>query len=155
MAVCDSEKSAGKDVVVEYAVACGDVNPNTLTFLPIGAMRGKALSTTLDTIDVTADDSVGAFRETLTTFKNMTFTGDGISRKTDGATSNQVALYTYVLTDENPVAWFRFTFKDLTITAFMVITAFDREAPYDDAITFSLEATVTASDFGVIVEVTP
>lgn len=152
---CDTTKYVGREVVVEYALACGDVDPGSLTFLPIGAMRGKEVNLEMDTVDATADDSVGSFRENLVTYKTFSFSGDGVARRADGVLSNQTALYTHALTDPQPVAWMRFTFPDLTITAFMIISTFSRSAPYDEVVTFSLETTTTASDTGVIVEATP
>src|SRR5690606_40660440 len=58
-------------------------------------------------------------------------------------------------TGGQPTAWLRMTFPDLTFTAFMIITTMSRSAPFDDVTTYSMEASATASDFGLIVEDTP
>ena len=58
-------------------------------------------------------------------------------------------------TGGQPVAWMRMTFPDLTFTAFMLVPNMSRSAPFDDVVTFSLEASATGSDFGLIVEDTP
>ncbi|MNQ15157.1 Phage major tail protein 2 [compost metagenome] len=152
---CDTTKYVGREVVVEFALACGDIDPGTLSFLPIGALRGKEVNLEMDTVDATADDSVGSFRENLVTYKTFSFSGDGVAKRADGVLSNQTALYKHTFEDPQPVAWFRFTFPDVTITSFMIISTFSRSATYDDVVTFSLEASTTASDFGVIIEDTP
>lgn len=36
MAGCELDKYVGRDVGLEYALVCGDVDPRTVSFLPIG-----------------------------------------------------------------------------------------------------------------------
>ena len=57
---CKNPNAAGKSILAEFSAICGDVDPRTATFQPIGSMRGKDFTFSADTIDTTADDSVSA-----------------------------------------------------------------------------------------------
>lgn len=159
MAICTNPKYVGKNVILEYAIGCGDVMPSEDDWNRLGSMRTKEFSTEWDTTDVTADDSVGSLRESLATFQTLSMSGDGIHKVSGVGAAELKAINMHVLnpieTGGQPFAWFRITFPDITIIAFMLVTSFSRAAPYDDAVTYSLEATATASDFGIIVEDTP
>lgn len=155
---CAGVKFVGKEVLFEFALACGDVDPNTLTWLPLGACRNKSQSMSSDTVDATADDSVGSFRDTLTTFKTFEVTVDGVTKLDDGTTTNQHVLFTHYVTDPQPYVWIRLTGPIKTVVAFCVLTQFDEEAPYDDVMTYSIAASATARSGGeesVIVSLTP
>ena len=41
---CKNPNATGASVLVEYSLACGDVDPKTLTFQRMGSMRGKDLT---------------------------------------------------------------------------------------------------------------
>lgn len=162
MAGCKSNAYSGKDVALEYALACGDVDPLGVGFnwLPLGAMRTKEFGLTWDTTDASSDQSIGALRENIATFKSLTISGDGVAYRTDTARSNLKALTKHVFNPgddfaDQPVAWLRMTFPDLTFIAYMIINDLSRSAPHDDVVTFSLEATATTSDFGLIILDTP
>ena len=45
----------GRDVLVDFAIADEDANPDLLTFINLGMMRGKSIKTSWDTADTTAD----------------------------------------------------------------------------------------------------
>lgn len=154
---CENSKYVGRDVMLEYAIGCGDKLPEPQDWKQVGAMRAKNFGLTWDSTDVTADDSVGALRENLATFQSLEISGDGIAKKR-GA-ENFVALTKHIAkptaTNGQPVVWMRMTFPDLTFIAFMMVSDISRAAPYDDAVTYSLSATATASDFGLIIEDTP
>lgn len=154
---CAGTKFVGKDVLLEFALACGDVDPNTLSWLPLGAVRNKSASISSDTVDVTADDSSGSFRETLTTFKTFELSADGVTKRDDVQT-NQYVLFQHYITDPQPYVWFRLTGPIKTTIAFCILTEFSEENPYDDAMTYSLTASATGRPAGadsVIVELTP
>ena len=75
-----SDTFAGKDTVLEFGYGAGAV-----TFLVAGRCTSKALNTTMDSIDVTADDSPNNMREFLETFIGQTinfavYTGKDIAR---------------------------------------------------------------------------
>lgn len=155
---CAGSKFVGKDVLFEFALACGDVDPEGLSWLPLGAARNKSQNISSDTVDATADDSVGSFRETLTTFKTFEVTVDGVTKRDDGTTTNQYVLFQHYITDPQPYCWIRLTGPIKTVVAFCVLTEFTEEAPYDDVMTYSISATATARDGAedsVIVSLTP
>lgn len=147
---CKTPNSTGASVLVEYALACGDVDPKTLTFQRMGSMRGKDLTLSADTIDTTTDSSSGGYRSNLASFKTMEFTGDGLCRVGDASDSGQTQLTKHMFAEPQPVLWLRFTYPDLTFTAYMILTEMSRSAPNDDAITFSMTASVTDTGSEVI-----
>ncbi len=159
MANCKSTKYVGRDVVLEYAIGCGDEVPAEGDWRRFGSMRTKEFNLEWETTDATADDSIGALRENLATFQALTISGDGTCKASGSGAANLIELTKHVAkptaTAGQPVAWLRMTFPDLTFTAFMLITTLSRSAPHDDVATYSLEASATASDFGLIVEDTP
>ena len=155
---CASDKFVGKNVLAEFALACGDVDPMTLTWLPLGAARNKSLTMSADTVDATADDSVGSFRDTLITYKTFEVSIDGVTKRDDGTTSNQQVLFEHFVTDPQPYVWIRLTGPINTVIGFCVLTEFSQEFPYDDVATYSITASATSRPGGaasVIVEDTP
>lgn len=159
---CNQTDFVGRDVTIEYALACGDVDPTDPSFswLSIGGGRTKSLNIEWDTVDTTADDSVGNLRSNLATFKQMTVSIDGVLRKGTGADTNLVDLTKHVINpgvdyNDQPVAWIRMRYPDLTFIAYMLVSTYGREAPYDDVATYSFEGTATSSEFGLIVQDTP
>lgn len=159
MPVCKSNKYTGKDVVLEYAIGCGDVRPTDADFKRMGSMRTKEFTVEWETADATADDSIGALRENLPTFQTLSISGDGTHKVAGAGASDLTELTRHIISPDatggKPYIWLRMTFPDLTFTAFMILTNFSRSAPYDDVVTYSMEASATSSDFGLIVEDTP
>ena len=147
---CKKPNATGASVLVEYSLACGDVDPKTLTFQRMGSMRGKDLTLSADNIDTTTDSSSGGYRSSLASFKTMEFTGDGLCRVGDASDSGQTQLTKHMVDEDQPVLWLRFTYPDLTFTAYMILTEMSRSAPNDDAITFSMTASVTDTGSEVI-----
>lgn len=155
---CASDKFVGKSVLAEFALACGDVDPMTLTWLPLGAARNKSITMSADTVDATADDSVGSFRDTLITYKTFEVSIDGVTKRDDGTTSNQQLLFNHFVTDPQPYVWIRLTGPINTVIGFCILTEFSQEFPYDEIATYSLTASSTGRPGGlasVIVEATP
>jgi uncharacterized protein YjdB len=155
---CASSKFVGKSVLAEFALACGDADPLTLTWLPLGAARNKSLTMSADTVDATADDSVGSFRDTLITYKTFEVSIDGVTARDDGTTVNQQLLFDHFVTDPQPYVWLRLTGPINTVMGFCVLTEFSQEFPYDDVATYSMTASATSRPGGlpsVIVEDTP
>jgi predicted secreted protein len=159
MPTCANPKYLGRDVILEYAIQCGDVVPTSGQWKRVGSLRTKEFTLEWDTTDTTADDSIGALRENLATFQTMSITGDGTAKAFGAGSANLIELTKHVAkpdaTGGQPVAWIRLTFPDLTFTCFMIVTNMSRSAPYDDVATFSFEASATASDFGLLVDDTP
>lgn len=156
---CNKTKYVGRDVVLEYAIGCGDVLPAEADWKRFGSMRTKEFTLEWETTDATADDSVGALRENLATFQTLSISGDGTLKVTGNGAANLIEVTKHVAnpaaTSGQPVMWMRMTFPDLTFTAFMLVSNMSRSAPFDDVATYSLEASATASDFGLIVQDTP
>lgn len=156
---CNKTKYVGRDVVLEYAMGCGDTLPDDLDWKILGSLRTKDFSIEWETTDATADDSIDSLRENLATFLSLSISGDGTCKASGLHSENQIELTKHVVKPEStggqPTAWVRMTFPDLTFTAYMLITNMSRSAPYDDVVTFSFEASNASSDFGVIVEDTP
>lgn len=159
MATCKNNKYVGRDVVLEYAIGCGDVLPAANEWKRMGSMRTKEFSAEWDSADATADDSIGSLRENLATFLSLTMSGDGTLTLTGANAANLKEVNKHfinpVATGGQPVMWMRMTFPDLTFIAFMLLSSFSRSAPYDDVATYSMEASATASNFGLLVEDTP
>lgn len=159
MAGCESDKFVGREVAFEFAFGCGDVLPQPGDWLPLGAVRTKSVSGEYDSVDGTADDSVGAIRENLATFLSHGISINGVCKRADGTLSNQTALYKHFKNPQStggqPVVWMRLTQPDVTETCFMLMSSFNREFNYDDVATYDLEASATASPFGLIIEDTP
>lgn len=156
---CNQIKYVGKDVIMEFAIACPDEMPLEADWKRLGAMRAKEVGIEWETADATADSSVGALRENIATFQSLTISGDGVLEASGVDADNMKLLQKHVInpveTSNQPFVWLRTTFPDLTFTAAMLMTTFSRTAPYDDMATYSMEASATASPFGLIVEDTP
>lgn len=140
-----SPKFVGKNVAAEFSIADETATVGSLAWTRLGAMRGKSLEGTWDTVDVTADTSAGNSKEMLATFFGMSFSGDGVSY---GETiSGQKALLAHFMnpgsgTQYQPKAWFRLTEPDgSVIVGPFMMTTFGKEYPYSDGATWSLEAT--------------
>jgi len=155
---CASSKFVGKDVLVEFALACCDVDPNDLTWMPLGAAKNKSLTMSADTVDATDDSSVGSFSETLITYKTFEASVDGNTRRDDSTVSNQQVLFKHFVEDPQPYVWLRMTGPINTVIGFCVLTEYSQEYPNDDIATYSVSASATGRPGGlpsVIVEDTP
>lgn len=78
---CESGAFTGRDVVVFYAIACPENKPSPMDYGRLGMMRGKSSATEWETVDATGDMSPQNTQESLVSYKNVTFSGDGVSRK--------------------------------------------------------------------------
>lgn len=156
---CNTTKFVGRDVVMEYVIGCPDELPLEEEWQRFGSMRTKEFNLEWETTDATADDSIGALRESLATFQTLSISGDGVVKVSGAGAANLIELTKHVAnpaaTGGQPFAWVRMTFPDLTFTCFMIISSMSRSAPFDDVVTYSFEASATASDFGLMVEDTP
>lgn len=155
---CNQTKYVGKGVIIEYAIACPEDRPASGDYLRLGAMRTKEFNLEWETADATADDSIGSLRENLATFQTATVSGDGVLvNSADGSALTELTKHfaNPVATSGQPVVWMRMTFPDVTFEAAMLLTTLSRSAPYDDVATYSLEASATASPYGLLIEDTP
>lgn len=156
---CTSKKYVGREVLLEFVIACGDEMPAENDWLLIGAGRSKSMTFTWDTVDATADDVEGAIRDNLATWLNFELSADGVARRADDATANQALLFKHfinpVQTGGQPIIVIRVTDPKITVVAAMLLSEFSFEFPNDDVATWSLSAAVTGSTIGLMVTDTP
>jgi len=140
-----SPKFVGRNVAVEFSLADETATVGSLTWTRLGAMRGKTLSGSWDTVDATGDTSAGNSKEMLATFFGMEFSGDGVAY--GEAVSGQKALRAHFMnppsgTQYQPKAWIRITEPDgsITVGPFM-LSEFSAEFPHADVATWSIKAT--------------
>lgn len=140
----------GKDVALEISY-----DLDTPVYVRLGRCTAKSRSLTVDTIDVTADDSPSSFREFIETFVGGSFSfsvyaGDDAARaaaiddldefikdpSAQSKTNRRVLLKT--VRPKNGAAATR------TETAEFILTSISEENPHDGAVAYSFEATQTS-----------
>lgn len=135
----------GRDVQVEFAIAAETATEGTVTWKTLGMMRGKSINTSWDTADTTADSSPDFTKTSLVTFKNVEFSGDGVSY--DDAVHNQEELEAHVVspgagTANQPKVWFRLTYPSgKKYVGPFIVTEWSNDSPYSDTATWSITAT--------------
>ncbi len=154
---CPQDAYVGKLVPIDFAMACGNVDPTTLSYMPIGAQQGGDISIDWDTVDGTHAGSKGSTRANYATFQAVTVSGDGICMAKDGSLSNQTMLWKHVAKPigGQPIVWLRLTFPDITIYVYCIIKSMSRAITFDDLSKYTWEANSTSSEFGVVIEDTP
>ncbi|EEK7058978.1 phage tail tube protein [Salmonella enterica] len=161
MAGCEAGAFTGRDVVVYYAIGCPESQPANGDYKRLGMMRGKTVSAEWDTADATADMSAAYTQENLVTYKNISFSGDGVTRKEDVYAQNALKRHVYnppAETSNQPYVWLKIISpNDITEGPFMV-TSWEDEAPHDDVATWSIEASSAGSvdvrDVGAVITIT-
>lgn len=143
MTECVQGAFTGRSVAVFYAIACPNAQPAEEDYKELGMMRGKTVSVEWETADTTADKSANYTKESVVTYKSVTFSGDGVSRTEE--IYNQKDLKRHAITPDattgnQPYVWLKLVGQDVTEGPFL-ITSFSEEAPHDDVVTWSLEAT--------------
>lgn len=133
----------GRDVLIEFAIGDESASPSSLSFLTLGMMRGKGMKVSWETADATADKSPQFTKQTLVTFKQVEFSGDGVSYTE--AIHNQAALKAHVYnpstaTGSQPKVWLRQTAPDGVTLGPFTVTEWDSPAPYADVVTWSITA---------------
>lgn len=160
MAGCENPKYIGKNVTIEIFIGCGDVQPESADYFPIGAFTSKEQTMEYDQVDPTADDSPGNIKETLATYLNYSLSGDLVARRADVVgVANQIKLIKHfanpVLTGGQPFVWTRLTAPDLTYECFMLVSNISNSYPTGDVSTRTFEAAAAPSPFGLIITDTP
>ncbi|HCD1474545.1 TPA: hypothetical protein NBH37_005048 [Enterobacter hormaechei] len=158
---CEAGAFTGRDVVVYYAIGCPESQPANGDYKRLGMMRGKTVSAEWDTADATADMSAAYTQENLVTYKNISFSGDGVTRKEDVYAQNALKRHVYnppAETSNQPYVWLKIISpNDITEGPFMV-TSWEDEAPHDDVATWSIEASsagqVDVRDVGAVIAIT-
>ncbi|WWQ70258.1 tail tube protein [Escherichia phage mEp010] len=139
---CEKGSFLGRDVAAFYAIACPNAKPEEGAYKALGMMRGKSLSVEWETADATADKSADYTKESMVTYKSVSFSGDGVSRTEE--IHNQKALKRHVInpgetTGAQPYVWLKLVSPlDVTEGPFLC-TSFKEEDPHDDVSTWSIE----------------
>ncbi|EIT0701079.1 hypothetical protein L1G94_000520 [Escherichia coli] len=139
---CEKGTFTGRDVAVFFAIACPNAKPEAEAYKALGMMRGKTLSVEWETADATADKSADYTKESMVTYKSVSFSGDGVSRTEE--IYNQKALKRHVInpgetTWAQPYVWLKLVSPfDVTEGPFLC-TSFKEEDPHDDVSTWSIE----------------
>jgi TP901-1 family phage major tail protein len=134
----------GRDVLIEFAIADENASEASLTWLNLGMMRGKSIKTSWDTADTTADDSPDFTKTSLVTFKNVEFSGDGVSY--DDAVYNQETLEAHVVspgsaTANQPKVWFKLTYPSGKFySGPFIVSEWSNDSPYSETATWSISA---------------
>ena len=134
----------GRDVKVEFALKDETQKPVAGDYKVLGMMRAKALNTTWDTVDTTADKSPNFTKTSLVTFKNVEFSGDGVSYDDD--VHNQELLEHHVVsppaaTGYQPKAWLKVTYPGGKIyEGPFIVSNWSNDSPYANEATWSISA---------------
>lgn len=144
----------GRDVIVYFSKDQDNtVVPND--FKRIGAVRNKEFGPEWDTIDVTADDSPNLQRENLVSYQSFNVSLSGVSRTEELKNQDELEDYVTDPVNDQPCGWIRVvrptntggnTTKVYNIP--VIFTSFKQSAPYEDAVSWTLEA---PSNGGVVV----
>lgn len=161
MADCNAGALIGKNLAVEFALLCPNIEPTELDWKRLGAMRSKSLDLAWDTIDTTTDSSKGAIRSAMASFQTLSFSGDGlVSKEFTEQIDNYFNLLKHVAqppaeTGGQPLGWLRLTDEIKTWVIPVLFSNFSESAPYDDAQSYSLEATANPTTIPVSLKKTP
>ena len=112
----------------------------------IGALTSKDLDFSADTVDSTADDVQGGYKESYTTFRNATFSFNGEwTDIADGeALGELISFYnTKLEAGEQPTVWLVVTTPRLTYTFRANMTGYTESNPSDGLATYSISFTAT------------
>ncbi|KAA0910684.1 Ig-like domain-containing protein [Pusillimonas sp. ANT_WB101] len=158
MANCIPANYVGKDVVLEYFIDCGNDTPQEGDWNLLGSMRTKGFDGGWDTDDATDDATKGYLSESVATGQTFSVSGDGTCKRgPESAALSELTKHFFnpIATGGQPLVWMRLTYPDLTFTVLTLLTSLGRTGESRGGVTFSLEASGTASTQGVIVEDTP
>lgn len=135
----------GRDVGVRFAIGLESADPVAMkaALKDLGMLRTKDFEINWDDADTTADKSPDYTKTSLVTFKDVSFSGDGVSY-TD-AIYNQAELEAHAFkpsaaTNNQPKVWLEVTFPDCVFFGPFIIPKWGKSAPHDGAVTWSMEA---------------
>ncbi len=136
----------GRDVKVEFALKAETLpKPAAGDYKVLGMMRAKSINTTWDTVDTTGDKSPDFTKTSLVTFKNVEFSGDGVSYDDD--VHNQEALEAHVVsppaeTGNQPKVWLKITYPSGKFyEGPFIVSSWSNDSPYANEATWSMSAT--------------
>lgn len=105
------------------------------SYVTLGGQRGATLNRSAETIDITNKVS-GGWMENMAGFKEWSIDCDGLIVATDTAFNTLETAF-----ENGTEVLLQFSNGTMTYTGSAVITDFPIEAPYDDALTYSLSFT--------------
>lgn len=144
---CGSGDYAGKTVPLEYAIACGDVDPSTLTFQRLGALTVKSFEAAMETTQTRTDTDAGGYASTLVTGANFSVSGSGKCKKDDAEHKALAKAYFENAAGDGLRLFVRLTFPDLTFTPFCVMSSYSRTGDTTDFVTFDVQFDITESSY--------
>ena len=146
----------GRDTVVEFALVEADTTPTEGDWKILGCTRSKAMNLQWDEVDTTSSCTQGNIRESLVTYKNETFSIDGVSSADDS--KNQEEIYLHIRNPDGgqPVGWLRFSdprssTEMLVIEAPALFMQFNKTRNYDAEATWTMEGRLIGE--GTVAEV--
>jgi predicted secreted protein len=133
----------GRDVLIEFAIGDENATLGSLVFKTLGMMRGKGMNVNWDVVDATGDKSPEFTRQSLVTYKQVEFSGDGVAYTE--AIHNQAELKAHIYnpgsgTANQPKAWIRQTEPDGVTVGPFIFSSWESASPYDDVVTWSTSA---------------
>lgn len=151
------DKFVGRDIAIYYSTN-QDGSAVPTDFVRLGSVRDRSFGPEWDTVDATADTSVGDVREFLVTYKQFNPSFSGVVSNKDA--DNQKALELYINNPANsqPCGWVRIVrplsgTQNRVYEIFVIFTSYTIDATYDDVSTFSME-TLNSGAGVVITDVT-
>lgn len=141
---CEAGAFSGRSTVVYYAIACPEAQPTASEYVRLGMMRGKTIAAEWETADATGDMSPAFTTESLTTYKSISFSGDGVTRKEDTYNQNALKRHVYNPPDETgnqPYVWLKILSPNDITEGCFIVSSWSEEHPHDDVSTWSIEAT--------------
>lgn len=148
MAGCESQNFSGRRSTIEFALSCGDVAPNTLSYLPFGSISAKNWNLSTQDSDNTSDLSDG-FSSAIATHLNLEATVSGFAMIADGTMANLLAVETFYLESmrdmNQPSLWLRYTTPAKTYYAFCLIGNLNRTGNVTDTESYEMSFKTTAT----------
>lgn len=135
----------GRDTLVEYALVDIGGTPSEGDWKILGCTRGKSFDLAWGEATTTSSCSPDNHATALATFKDETFSIDGVS--SIDAAANQEDLYDHVRGASQPLGWIRLSRPNDTsqyrqTTAPALFTAFNYADPHDGEATWTLNGRI-------------
>lgn len=147
-----SDPIMGRDVVVEVILATASGSPvdgvyaaPTTGWLALGGTRGLSKGAEWDTVDTTSRSTPGNVRASTVTYLSTSGSIDGVYLPETAANVEATDEYVSDPTSGQPNGWIRLTYPSGTAgvmtrqVLYCNFTSFSIDAPYDDAMTFTMD----------------
>ena len=134
----------GRDTVIEFALVDPSATPQESDWKILGCTRSKEFALQWDEVDTTSSCTEGNIRESLVTYKNETFSIDGVSSADESKNQEEIYLHVRNPVGGQPAGWLRFSdvkssTEMLVLAAPSLFTTFNKTRNYDAEATFSIE----------------